>query len=70
MSKMKTKQIEIMNQARERKMIWYAAGGDIAKCGPFKNQVDAYRAMTLHPSRRTSGIKFPKDIVVWPEWET
>ena len=68
MSKTKTKQIEIMNQTKERKMLWFASGGDIARCGPFETQVDAYKAMILHPSRRSSSLIYPTNIIVWPEW--
>jgi len=65
----KAKQIEITNLTKECKMVWYASGGDIARCGPFENQIVAYEAMILHPSRRISNLIFPENVIVWPEWK-
>lgn len=45
------------------KIEWYARGGGIAKCGPFKSQVEAVDAMRLADRYGT----FPNDIFVWPE---
>ena len=56
---------------------WYAKGGNIAKCGPFKSQEEATQAMRLVPFKkywtgRTShdygeNAIFPDNIFVWPE---
>lgn len=32
---------------KKRKVIWFAKGGGIAKCGPFKSQIEATNAMRL-----------------------
>ncbi len=47
---------------------WYAAGGGIKKCGPFKSQREAYQAMRLIPELIQGGCPYPKDILVWPEY--
>ena len=33
--------------AKKKKILWFAKGGGIAKCGPFKTQVEAVDAMRL-----------------------
>jgi hypothetical protein len=33
------------------KLVWYARGGHIAKCGPFDSQVEAVAAMRLTASQ-------------------
>ena len=51
------------------KIQWFASGGDIAKCGPFKSQILAYQAMTLVPKYRSHpSIPIPLDCMVWPEY--
>jgi hypothetical protein len=32
---------------RSKKIVWFARGGGIAKCGPFKTQLEAVNAMRL-----------------------
>lgn len=63
------------NQIKKRKVLWYAKGGGIAKCGPFKSQIEATNAMRLiTPPRASSNFRerldmslFPADVFVWPE---
>jgi len=31
----------------KKKIVWFAKGGGIAKCGPFKDQIEATNAMRL-----------------------
>jgi len=47
------------------KVLWFARGGGIARCGPFKSQVAAVDAMRL--VKKVNGSEFPPDIFVWPE---
>lgn len=66
-----------------KKIQWFARGGGIAKCGPFKDQVVATEAMrqvtetdrqytwvvAMHgPVRPQLKGGFPADIFVWPEY--
>lgn len=66
----------------KKKIQWFARGGGIAKCGPFKSQVEATAAMrqvtetdqeyrrlvAMHgPIRPQLKGGFPEDIFVWPE---
>lgn len=47
---------------------WYAAGGGIAKCGPFASQVEAWEAMRLSKiERERQRLEHPRDTRVWPE---
>lgn len=41
---------------------WFARGGNIKRCGPFKTQADAVKALRL-----TNDRGFPADAFVWPE---
>jgi len=66
----------------KKKIKWFARGGGIAKCGPFKSQVEATAAMrqvtetdqqyarlvAMHGQVRPQ-LKggFPVDVFVWPE---
>jgi len=65
-----------------KKIQWFARGGGIAKCGPFKSQVEATAAMrqvtetdqryawvvAMHgPIRPQFKGMFPEDVFVWPE---
>ena len=54
-----------------KKIVWFARGGDIMKCGPFKTQMEATQAMKLDISKCkniTEGvILFPENMFVWPE---
>jgi len=49
-----------------KKIIWFARGGGIAKCGPFDTQIEATDAVRLEPGNRDV---FPSDAFVWPEFE-
>ena len=40
---------------------WFARGGGIEKCGPFKSQLEAVKAMMT-----TKGLP-AEDCFVWPE---
>lgn len=55
----------------ETKIVWYAAGGGIAKTGPYSSQIEAYSSLRLIKELvgKQRGFPFPKDIVVWPEEE-
>jgi len=46
------------------KIVWFARGGGIARCGPYPTQVAAVDAMRL--ADKTRG-EFPPDVFVWPE---
>jgi hypothetical protein len=53
---------------RAKKIVWFAKGGGIAKCGPFASQLEAFDVMRLTKyARGFSSFPFPPDIVVWPE---
>lgn len=48
--------------------IWFASGGGIARCGPFKSAVEAWKAMRLARSKQVNGLSlYPADVCVWPE---
>lgn len=61
------------------KVQWFARGGDIARMGPFKTQVEASNALRLVPqvnvrmrgtefeTGRVITLLFPPDAFVWPE---
>lgn len=53
-----------------REIQWFASGGGIAKCGPYKTQVEAYEAMRLAPNakREYDSQIFVSGVVVWPEY--
>ena len=55
-----------------RKIVWFAKGGGIAKCGPFETQIEATNAMRLAKRPNNQGLwsreLFPNDIFVWPEY--
>jgi hypothetical protein len=36
-----------MPKVKIPKIVWFARGGGIAKCGPFKSQIEATNAMRL-----------------------
>lgn len=49
--------------------LWYAAGGYIARCGPFKTQQEAWKAMRLVDRLAAQEhCPYPKNTRVWPEW--
>jgi hypothetical protein len=67
----------------KKKIVWFAKGGGVAKCGPFKDQISATNAMRLVKKRAEtymSGLtivhvpeqrkEFPDDVFVWPEETT
>ena len=59
-----------MRCAMARKIVWFARGGDIAKCGPFKSQLEATNAMRLATiAGRARTELFPDNVFVWPEYE-
>jgi len=58
------------------KIVWYARGSGIAKCGPFSSQIEATNAMRLAPYEKRNPLTrdpayknqlFPIDVFVWPE---
>jgi hypothetical protein len=57
---------------RKRKIQWFARGGGIARCGPFKSQIEATNAMRLVKREATiheveQRCEFPDNVFVWPE---
>ena len=55
---------------------WYASGGGLLLLGPFPSQREAYKGMRLTSKARDeqrilTGIDmpYPRDVVVWPEYE-
>ena len=48
------------------RIVWFAAGGGIAKMGPYETQIAATNALRLGDDRPTHR-QFPKDAFVWPE---
>ena len=50
------------------KTVWYARGGGISKCGPFKTQEQAIQKMRLAKDRIVEpAFPYPQDLFVWPE---
>jgi len=47
---------------------WYAAGGGVARMGPFPTQRSAWEGLLLTEDKRKSG-PYPDDARIWPEWE-
>lgn len=47
---------------KKKKIVWFAKGGGIAKCGPFKSQIEAVDAMRLvkHGARTRIAANFRK----------
>jgi hypothetical protein len=45
--------------------MWFAAGGGIAKTGPFETQTAAFDSLRLVSP--PTAFPFPRDVVVWPE---
>lgn len=45
----------------DMKIQWFARGGGISRCGPFKSQIEATESMKLVDGG------FPKDVFVWSE---
>jgi len=58
-----------MPETKKDRVVWYAAGGYIAKCGPFDSQVEAWNAMLLtSAARRKHGNRMhPANTYAWPE---
>lgn len=56
---------------KREKLQWFARGGGIARCGPFKTQVDAVEAMRHVDDAPRGHVGpwgiFPADMLVWPE---
>ena len=44
---------------------WFARGGGVKRCGPFKTQIEATNALRM--VEREGGQLFPPDMFVWPE---
>lgn len=56
------------SRMKTSKIVWYARGGAIAKCGPFTSQVEATNAMRLGKSESFNAAQlFPPNTFVWPE---
>lgn len=36
-----------MTKKKKKRVLWFARGGGIARCGPFDTQIDAVNAMRL-----------------------
>ena len=54
----------------KQRIVWYAKGGGISMCGPFKTQIEAVNSMRLAEDikeRSGSVFPFPPDVFVWPE---
>lgn len=67
-----------MKKPASKKIVWFARGGDIARCGPYDSQVEATNAMRLidegpDPVRVGDSFRdplrggFPDNVFVWPE---
>lgn len=66
---------------KKKKIVWFAKGGGIARCGPFDTQVEAAAAMRLakpvglarsvavNINTQFTRDEFPADVFVWPEEE-
>ena len=52
----------------QKKIVWFARGGDIARCGPYESQIEAVDAMRLK-KKPGQNQEFPSDVFVWPEEE-
>jgi hypothetical protein len=54
---------------KKKKIVWFARGGNIAKSGPYKTQIEAVNAMRLvnNPKLDDTQPIFLRDIFVWPE---
>lgn len=64
----------IERELESHSVAWYASSGDIARCGPFKTQIEAYQAFRLTKKAREhqrqvigTNSPYPADIVIWPE---
>lgn len=54
--------------AERDEVAWFAAGGGIARSGPYASQVEAWESMVLHSYALTGdGPVHPPDTRVWPE---
>jgi hypothetical protein len=56
---------------KNKKVVWFAKGGGIARCGPYKSQIEAANAMRLAPLKDPAkqNCIFPDNTFVWPEYE-
>lgn len=43
---------------KKKKIVWFAKGGGIAKCGPFKSQIEATNAMRLVKNEARTRIAY------------
>lgn len=50
------------------RIVWYAACATILKCGPFEDQLTAWKAMRLNEKERLrTGREHPEGTYVWPD---
>jgi hypothetical protein len=55
----------------KKRIQWFAAGGNIARCGPFESQVEAWASMRHTAEvREKTRLEHPRDTRVWPEEAT
>lgn len=57
----------------KRRIVWFAASGDVARMGPFKSEVDAWAHIRLTAEameRNGSRRPFSDDAIVWCEEES
>ena len=47
-----------MTKKKKKKIVWFAKGGGIAKCGPFDSQIEATNAMRLVKSETKTRIAY------------
>jgi hypothetical protein len=59
---------EVNTVSKKKKIVWFARGGDIARCGPYESQIEAVNVMRL-VKKPGQNQEFPPDVFVWPEEE-
>lgn len=53
---------------KKAKVLWFARGGEISRCGPFESQVEAWKAMRYtEEHKKIFRSDHPRDTAVWPE---
>ena len=52
-----------------KKIQWFARGGNLARQGPYKTQLAAWKSLTLTEKSiyRVKGWDYPENSHVWPE---
>jgi len=58
-----------VNRLATKVVVWFARGGGIERCGPFKSHVEAVKAMRLVARAGDTAPRYPNDMSVWPEEE-